>query len=121
MPILATCDSDERYAIVGRAPFFHAEVPFEESRDNAVISEVRQYALEHRMDFLLARSFGPGQFNTPAEGPTLNLCAMHVLPLEKGVVAVMAYSTESPAPQDKALTREFLERVTKAANPTGAQ
>jgi len=67
------------------------------------------------MDFLLAReSLGPGEFNASANGPLINLRAMHTEPLDWGV-SVSAIARGEPTPQDRALVEEFVVKIRKSA------
>lgn len=66
------------------------------------------------MDFLLARnSFEPGDFNSSADGPSLNLQAMHIGAIDKGV-SISAIARGNPTPRDKALVEEFVAEIRKS-------
>jgi hypothetical protein len=100
--------------IVGRPPFFHVELALPAAKSESVIAAVRSFAKEKDMDFLLAqKSLERGDFIASANSRSLNLKAMRVAAVAKGV-DVFAIASSDPTPQQKALTEEFVERL-KAA------
>ena len=112
---LVGCDSSERYVITDAAPFYQTEVGLDKTRIDSVIEAVRAFSQRHQMDFLLARqSLGPGEFNASADGPSLNLKAMHSELLDKGV-SISAIARGNPTSQDKALVEEFVAQVRKSS------
>jgi hypothetical protein len=113
--LLAACDNSERNVITERAPFFQKEVAFDGARTDAVIGAVQSFSTQHRMDFLLARkSLPPGDFNASANGPSLNLSAMHIGGWDKGV-SISAIARSDPTPEDKALVDEFVAQIRKSS------
>jgi hypothetical protein len=113
---LSGCGQSERNVIVGRSPFFHVELALPADKSEAIVGAVRSFAKEKDMDFLLAqKSLEPGDFNASANGPSLNLTAMHVAALAKGV-DVFAIASGDPTPQQKALAKEFVERLQMAGS-----
>jgi hypothetical protein len=110
--ILAACgDRNERYAISETGPFYQTKVALDLGRADAVIEAVRSFAKKHQMDVLVVRdSLPPGEFSVEADGPSLNLKAMHVETLGAGVT-VFAISRAEPTPQDKALVEDFVALI----------
>ena len=105
----------ERNVILETAPFYRTELRYDSSRAEAVITTVRSFSARHGMDFLLAReSLRPGDFNASANGPSLNLKAMHIDGFHEGV-AIFATARESPTPRDRALVGEFVAEVRQSA------
>lgn len=114
MTPLVGCDDSERYVITEKAPFYEAEVGYDKAHTDQVIEAVRSFSKRHHMDFLLAReSLGPGEFNASANGPSLDLKAMHIAIFDKGV-SIFAIARGAPTPQDKALVEEFVAEIRKS-------
>ena len=114
MTSLVACDNSERYVITEKAPFYEAEVGYDKAHTDSVIEAVRSFSKRHQMDFLLAReSLGPGEFNASANGPSLDLAAMHSELLDKGV-SISAIARGDPTPHDKALVEEFVAEIRKS-------
>lgn len=115
MLLAAACDNSERNVITERAPFFQTQVTLDATRTDAVIETVRAFATQHRMDFLLARkSLPPGDFNASADGPLLNLSAMHIAGLDEGV-DISAIARGDPTPEDRALVEEFVAQIRRSS------
>ena len=113
--LLGGCDRSERNVITETAPFYQTEVGYDKARIDLVIDAVRSFSHRHQMDFLLAgRSLGPGEFNASANGPSLNLRAMHSELLDRGV-SVSAVARGNPTPEDKALVSEFVAKIREGA------
>lgn len=112
---LSGCDRSERNVIVDKPPFFHVELAFSEDRSEFVIFAVRSFAKERDMDFLLAqKTLEPGDFNASANSRSLNLGAMHITAIAKGV-DVFAIASGDPTPRQKAFVKEFVGKVREAA------
>jgi len=115
MMLLAACDNSERNVIMATAPFFQTELAFDGAHTDAVIGAVQSFSTRHRMDFLLARkSLPPGDFNASANGPTLNLRAMHIGGWDKGV-SIIAIARGHPTTVQEALVDEFVARVRESS------
>jgi hypothetical protein len=114
------CDSGfdrERYVIKDTAPFYTTELPNNPERADAVVEAVRQFADRHQMDFLVAqRTLGPGEFNASANGPSLNVRAMHTN-FFGGTIRIYATSRGAPTGEHQALVQEFVADVRNASMP----
>lgn len=112
--MLFGCDNPERNVILYRTPFYHVELPFVESRTDAIVETVRRYSKQNHMDFLLARAtLAPGDFNASANAFSINLAVIRVGAMRRGV-EIDAISRQEPTPQDFAIALQFTNEV-KAA------
>jgi hypothetical protein len=113
--LLFGCNNSERNVITEKTPFYQTEIDFDKANTDSVIAAVQSFSQRHRMDFLLARkSLGPGEFNASANGPSINLRAMHSELLDRGV-SISAIARGDPTPQDRALVEEFVALVRKSS------
>ena len=115
--VLAGCGPppEERNVITKRAPFFQTEVALDQGRSDAVIEAVRSFSKRRKMDFLLGRAdLQPGEFNASANGPGLNLTAMHVAQFDTGV-EIDAIARADPTPQDRATADAFVAVIRESA------
>lgn len=117
--LLIACDplgvrERERYVIMETSPFYEAQVSYDAETVDDVVLAVTMFADRHNMDLLAAhRSLTEGRFNVSANGPTLNLRAIHTS-IEPGV-QVYAYSRDEPTDRDWELVREFESVVRRAS------
>jgi hypothetical protein len=115
MALVGCGPASERNVITERAPFYQTEVALGQGRSDAVIEAVRSFSKLHQMDFLLARAdLQPGEFNASADGPSINLTAMHIATFDTGV-EVTAIARADPTPQDRALVAAFVARIRGSA------
>jgi len=119
--LVASCQNHsgkERYVITETAPFYdyHSRT-YSEGDNEKTIAEVRRFAVEKGMDFLLSHD-GPqlGDFNASANGPDLNLHALHVKAVEGGL-DIFAIARGNPAPKDRRVAEEFACRVAHHCPP----
>jgi hypothetical protein len=111
---LSGCGDSERNVILDTSPFYVQRLPaFSESDSDRVIQEVKNYAREKRMDFLLSRD-GPdvGDFNATAAARDINLKALHVKATGGGL-ELLAYARQTPTAENRKQVREFVCRVAK--------
>jgi len=120
MAILSACskpDHDpERYVLTGNDTnlFYKKELAIDPQGSDEIIATTRAFAKEHNMDFLVARESLPtGDFSTSANGPTLNIAAMHTAAVGDKGVQVFAIVPKQPTARDKALVTEFVCRLEK--------
>jgi len=104
----------ERYVITETSPFYEAQVPFDPDTVHEVVNAVRAFADDHSMDLLVAQQSLPsGMFNVSANGPTINLAALHSS--IKPDIQILAYSRDEPTDLHWELVREF-ESVVRVAS-----
>ena len=118
--MLAGCESNdndpERYVLTGNSNvlFFEKELAIDPSRADEIVALTRAFASENDMDFLLAReSLPPGDFNTSANSPTLNIKAMHTGAVGHSGVQVFAIVPKKPTPRDMELVNDYVCRLEK--------
>ena len=116
---LTSCSDPERNVILATEPFLTVELAFEPSRSDLIVDSVRHFSEAHQMQFMLARrSLPPGNFNASALNSDLNLRAIHVEPLDRGVVLIYATARGGrPSPSQQQLANDFLEQVRSASRP----
>lgn len=108
----------ERNVITETPPFYrYHSRNFSEVNNEQIIAEVREFAGEHGMDFLLSRD-GPemGDFNASANGANLNLAVLHVKAVGGGL-EIFAISRRSPTQGDWVITRSFTCRIARECSP----
>lgn len=115
---LTGCDlgghDPERYVLTGNDAnlFFQRQLTVDPSKADEIIATVRAFSRRHGMDFLLAReSLPPGDFNVSANGPALNIKAMHTAAVGDTRVQIFAIVPKAPTEKDKALVAEFVAKL----------
>jgi hypothetical protein len=111
---VSSCGDSERNVILRTDPFYNRHVTmFSEADTGRVLDEVRQFADEKGMDFLISRD-GPdrGDFNAIAAGRDINLQVMHIK-VAGGGLDVLGYVHGKPTDKDRRLANEFFCRVTR--------
>lgn len=115
---LSGCNSSghdpERYVLTGNDKnlFFQRQLTVSPRNTEKIIAAVKAFSRQHGMDFLLARESLPaGDFNVSANGPTLNIKAMHTSAVGDTGVQVFAIAPKTPTTGDRALVAEFVEKL----------
>jgi hypothetical protein len=104
----------ERYVLTGNDNnlFFQKQLVIDPKDADVIIAIVQAFSREHGMDFLLAReSLPPGDFNVSANGPTLNIKAIHSAAIGDEGVQVFAIVPKTPTTNDRALVAEFVTKL----------
>ncbi|WP_420606739.1 hypothetical protein [Novosphingopyxis sp.] len=101
----------ERYVLTGNDKnlFVHITISIDPNKEDEISSLVESFSQRHGMDFLSARkSLSSSDFNVSANGPSLNIKAMHTAAVEDTGVQVFAIVPKRPTNKDKALVKEFI-------------
>jgi hypothetical protein len=104
----------ERYVLTGNDTnlFFQRQLAVDPRKADKIIATVKAFSRRHGMDFLMARkSLPPGDFNVSANGPMLNIIAMHSADVGGIGVQVFAIVPAKPTVRDEALVAEFVEEL----------
>jgi hypothetical protein len=109
-----SCSDSERNVILRTEPFYKRHVSdFSEADSGRVVNEVRAFAHEREMDFLMSQDGpDPGDFNAMAAGQDINFQVMHIKVVGGGL-DVLAYVRGKPTRRDRQLADEFYCRVTR--------
>ncbi len=107
----------ERFLITDTAPFYETALPCNQGCADAVVAAVESFADRENMDFLLAReALGPGEFNASANGPTLNLIALHIDTFGP-VISIYAIARGEPTDEHRSLVQDFVSEISRASEP----
>jgi hypothetical protein len=107
--VMTSCSDDrERNIIVDRSPFMAEHFSYEPHAMNRIISSARRFAVNNKMDFLLAQDSLPeGDFNATAAGRDLNLKVMHAGAIDHRTATIFAVAQSAPSKADFKKAREF--------------
>lgn len=118
LSILSGCNpgnhDPERYVLTGsdKNVFFHEKLAVNPTKVDAIADAVKSFSWKHSMDFLMAKeSLPPGDFNISANGPTLNIKAMHSAAIGDIGVEIFAIVPKGPTAADRALVKEFVVAI----------
>ena len=116
--LLPSSGCSDRYVILDTPPFLSVRVPYQSTREHAVINTVGRFAVEHRLRFGVGGQTPSGGFLATANRYDLNLVASHTS-LEGSFISVVAIARGGrPNPEQRATAQDFLQRV--RANARGS-
>ncbi len=104
----------ERYVLTGsdKNLFFHEQIAVNPKKFDEISAAVKSFSRKHGMDLLVAKESLPlGDFNVSANGPTLNIKAMHSAAIGDVGVQIFAIVPKAPTATDRALVNEFIADI----------
>ena len=82
-------------------------MPYNPAETDRVISAVRRFAAENRMDFLSGGADGEGGYNVTAAGREMNFNVIHTAAIEPSKTTISVYALSAPDKSQQQRARQF--------------